>query len=100
MTLDEFRQTTAAAHPPAPLSNALLALWHAAKGDWEAAHQLAQDMDDPTAAWIHAYLHRQEGDLGNAAYWYRRARKPESHASLEAEWEQIAAVVLEASGGN
>ena len=57
-------------------------------------------MDDPMGAWIHAYLHRQEGDLGNAAYWYRRARKPESRASLEAEWEQIAAVVLADTGGS
>jgi hypothetical protein len=94
VTLDEFKSTTAGAHPPASLSKSLLALWHAAAGDWESAHQIAQDIDDATGAWIHAYLHRKEGDLGNAGYWYKRARKPECHDSLEAEWEQIATSVL------
>jgi hypothetical protein len=75
VTLDEFTRTTASAHPPTTLSKPLLSLWHAAKGDWEAAHQIAQDIDDATGAWIHAYLHRKEGDLSNAGYWYRRARK-------------------------
>lgn len=100
MTLDEFTRTTAGADPPADLPKPLLALWHAAAGNWEAAHQIAQDIDDATGAWIHAYLHRQEGDLSNAGYWYRRARKPECHDSLEAEWRQIAEALLEGSGGS
>ena len=90
MTLSEFRQSTKKAEPPAGLAPALLALWHDARGDWEAAHATAQDIDDPTGAWIHAYLHRKEGDLSNAGYWYRRARQPEAHDSLDAEWERIA----------
>jgi len=58
-------------------------------GDWDQAHCIVQDINTPEAAWVHAYLHRVEGDPGNAAYWYRRAGKPECTASLEDEWEQI-----------
>ena len=76
------------------LSPPLRALWHDARGDWAAAHQVAQDIDNETGSWIHAYLHRKEGDLGNAGYWYRRARKAEWHDSLDAEWEQIATALL------
>ena len=61
----------------------------AKQGDWEGAHQIAQDSDSPEAAWVHAYLHRQEGDDGNAAYWYRRAEKPFPQLSLAEEWDQI-----------
>ena len=96
VTFDEFKRTTAADRPPEELSPALRALWHDAKGDWEAAHQTAQDLDEADGAWIHAYLHRKEGDLGNAAYWYRRAKKADCRASLEAEWEQIATALLAA----
>ena len=96
MTLAEFKRTTADVHPPAVLPAALLALWHDARGDWNAAHQTAQDIQDATGAWIHAYLHRKEGDLSNANYWYRRAGRPECRATLSAEWEEIAAAILEA----
>src|SRR5262245_11459229 len=89
MTLDEFRSTLTAAAPP-DLSAALLALWHDGRGDWDTAHRVAQDIDTPTGAWIHAYLHRKEGDLGNAAYWYRRANQPVATDALDAEWERIA----------
>jgi hypothetical protein len=89
MTLDAFKSTLEAAAPPRELSPPLLALWHDARGDWHAAHQVAQGLDDGTGAWIHAYLHRQEGDLGNAAYWYSRARRPVATDSLEAEWERL-----------
>ena len=58
-------------------------------GDWDKAHRIVQDIDTPDAAWIHAYLHRVEGDLGNAAYWYRRAGKPECTAPLEEEWKEL-----------
>ena len=94
MTLDEFKRTTSAATPPSTLSAPLRALWHDARGEWDAAHEVAQHIDDVTGAWIHAYLHRKEGDLGNAGYWYRRAQKPECRETLEVEWEEIAAALL------
>ena len=90
MTLDEFRQSLSAAEPPAG-SDALRALWHDARGDWNQAHEVAQGIDDPTGAWIHAYLHRKEGDVGNARYWDSRAGKKPATGSLEEEWEQIVA---------
>jgi hypothetical protein len=79
------------------LSAALTALWHDARGDWEAAHRVAQDIGTPDGSWIHAYLHRKEGDAGNAAYWYRRAAKAVPSSSLDAEWEAIVTVLLEQS---
>ena len=93
MTLDEFKQTLSAATRPdvAPL---LRALWHDARGDWDAAHRVAQDIDDETGAWIHAYLHRKEGDPGNAAYWYRRAGQPVASGPLDDEWTSIATALL------
>lgn len=96
MTVDEFAATLQASAPPAGVAPALLALWHEARGDWNTAHDIAQDVPDPDGAWVHAYLHRKEGDPGNAAYWYRRAGKPVARNTLEAEWRQIAAALLEA----
>jgi len=95
MTLAEFRNTLSSGSPPPQLPLTLVALWHDAKGDWDRAHKVAQDVDDNDGAWVHAYLHRKEGDPGNAAYWYRRAGKPVSRLSLEAEWEQIAGALLQ-----
>jgi len=95
MTLSEFKTTLASTSPPTALSAPLLALWHDGRGDWDAAHKVAQDIDDASGSWIHAYLHRKEGDAGNAAYWYRRAGKPVATASLAAEWEQIVTALLE-----
>jgi len=94
MTLDEFKSITSETEPPATLSAPLRALWHDAKGDWAAAHEVAQNIEDATGAWIHAYLHRKEGDLGNAGYWYRRAQKPECRTSLDTEWNEIAEALL------
>lgn len=76
------------------LSPLLRALWHDAQGDWTASHQTAQDIDTPDGAWVHAYLHRKEGDPTNAAYWYRRAGKPIATGSFEAEWQAIASGLL------
>jgi hypothetical protein len=90
VTFAEFQQSTKKSKPPAGLAPALLALWHDARGDWETAHATAQDIPDPIGAWIHGYLHRKEGDLANAAYWYRRAHQPEARDSLDAEWGRIA----------
>ena len=97
MTLSDFKATLASSSSPAGVSAPLLALWHDGRGDWDAAHRVAQDIDDASGAWIHAYLHRKEGDAGNAAYWYRRAGKPVATVSLEAEWEQIVTAMLEAA---
>jgi hypothetical protein len=94
MTLPEFKATLGRATPP-PLAPALLALWHDAKGDWDAAHNTAQAIEDATGAWVHAYLHRKEGDASNAAYWYRRAGKAIAKESLETEWESIVTALLE-----
>jgi len=80
MTLDQFRATLSRSRPP-DVSPLLRALWHDTNGDWGRAHTIAQDIDDASAAWVHAYLHRKEGDSGNAAYWYRRARQPVRHRS-------------------
>jgi hypothetical protein len=96
VTLPEFTRSTDEVKPPAGLSPALVALWHDARGDWAAAHQVAQDIDDATGAWIHAYLHRKEGDLANAGYWYRRAGQPICREPLTAEWERIATTLLAA----
>ena len=93
MTIDEFNATLKASAPPA-LSPLLLALWHDARGDWDKAHALAQDVDDNAGAWVHAYLHRKEGDLGNAGYWYRRASQPVATDSLDDEWLRIAKALL------
>jgi hypothetical protein len=93
MTAEEFAKTVSASAPPA-VSPLLRALWYEARGDWDQAHRIAQDVDDKDGAWVHAYLHRKEGDGGNAAYWYARAGRPVASDSLEAEWERIAAHLL------
>jgi hypothetical protein len=95
MTLAAFEATLSAAEPPAGLAPALLALWHDAKGDWTAAHDTAQTIETPAGAWVHAYLHRKEGDASNAAYWYRRAGQPVASDSLGAEWRRIAGALLQ-----
>jgi hypothetical protein len=80
--------------PAADLGAPLASLWWAAKGRWEQAHEIVQNEATPDAAWVHAYLHRVEGDIGNAGYWYRQASKPVAAGSLESEWEQIATALL------
>ena len=84
--------------PPRELDAPLAALWWAKKGDWDKAHRLVQDEAGADAAWVHAYLHRREGDLGNAGYWYRQARKPAASGDLDAEWTAMVAALL-ARGG-
>ena len=96
MTLAEFKDSIAGGKPPSELAPALLALWHDARGDWTEAHRVAQDIEDATGSWIHAYLHRKEGDLANASYWYRRAGRPAARESLTAEWENIVGALLAA----
>ncbi len=94
MTLTEFLATLTDDSPPAMPRAALLALWHDGRNDWDAAHRVAQDVDDPSGAWVHAYLHRKEGDAANAAYWYARARRPVSTQPLADEWKEIVTAML------
>ena len=94
MTLEDFKASLNSATPPAGLPSLLLALWQDAKGDWDAAHGVAQEVEDEDGAWVHAYLHRKEGDASNAGYWYRRAGRPHSRATINAEWDEIAATLL------
>jgi hypothetical protein len=94
MTLDDFKGTISEAAPPKNISPALRALWHDARGDWEKAHGVAQAVEDQSGAWVHAYLHRKEGDAENAAYWYRRARQPIATDALTVEWDRIASALL------
>ena len=94
MDLEAFQRSLSDPAPPGGLSSALAALWHEAKGDWHAAHRLAQSRDDTDGAWVHAYLHRVEGNAGNAGYWYRRAGRPHSQATLAEEWREIVSALL------
>jgi hypothetical protein len=93
MTLVEFKATLKDSAPPS-VAPALVALWHDARGDWDTAHTVAQDVTDRSGAWVHAYLHRKEGDIGNARYWYGQALTPEATDSLEAEWQRIVELLL------
>lgn len=95
MDLPTFKGSISLAQPPEGLSLALRALWWDAKGDWDKAHECAQAQKDGTGAWVHAYLHRKEGDASNAGYWYRRAGKAAATVSLAEEWEAIARALLE-----
>jgi hypothetical protein len=90
----EFRASLSGAAPAPNLDAPLAALWWAGKGEWHQAHKIVQDEAGTDSAWVHAYLHRVEGDLGNAGYWYRRAGKPVASGPLESEWEQMASVLL------
>ena len=94
MDISAFRASLRAAAPPDGLAPAPQALWWDAKGDWDRAHALAQADEGGAGDWVHAYLHRKEGDAGNAGYWYRRAGKPASRSSPADEWAAIAAALL------
>ncbi len=95
MTLDQFNASLEEDTPPQNVSPLLQALWFEANGDWNKAHDLAQGVDSSDSSWIHAYLHRKDGDLGNAAYWYSKAGKTVSKKSLHDEWEEIVSSLLE-----
>lgn len=94
MTPQDFRNSLSQDHPPPQLSLALAGLWWDAKGDWQRAHESAQQDEGPAGSWVHAYLHRKEGDVSNARYWYGRAQKPVPELSLKEEWESIAETLL------
>lgn len=99
MDVHGFTASLAAPAPPAGLSRALDALWYEAKGDWDRAHQLAQREKSAAGAWVHAYLHRVEGDSDNAAYWYRRAQRPVADGPVREEWAAIVKALLAGPAG-
>jgi len=92
MTVAEFRASLKSDSPPRDL--ALAGLWWDAKGNWTRAHESAQQDESPRGAWVHAYLHRKEGDISNARYWYGRAGKSAARGPFEQEWEQVVAALL------
>jgi hypothetical protein len=95
MDLVAFRKSLSAATPPTELDIPMQALWWDAKGNWAKAHALADQRHDTTGSWVHAYLHRREGDHGNAGYWYRRAGKEmPARLSLDEEWGSIVSKLL------
>ena len=94
MNFESFSALVREENPPKNLSGSLLALWYDANDNWEQAHSIAQQVPDPEGAWVHAYLHRVEGDLSNAQYWYKRAQQPVCQSKLSEEWESIARSIL------
>ncbi len=89
MTYEEFNSSLTSGTPPENISVYLKALWYDGKNDWNKSHEIAQEINDKDGSWLHAYLHRKEGDTGNAGYWYRRSGKPMPAYSLEQEWKEI-----------
>lgn len=94
MTPRAFQLTLSHPVPPPALAVPLAALWWSKKGDWDKAHRLVMDETSREAAWVHAHLHRVEGDIGNAHYWYRQARRRPATGALDAEWHAILAALL------
>ncbi|HWA09973.1 MAG TPA: hypothetical protein VG838_11030 [Opitutaceae bacterium] len=96
MSFEEFQASLASGAVPPGLGGALQGLWHDARGDWDEAHRCAQEEKSRDGSWVHAYLHRKEGDLGNAGYWYARAGRtmPATTVALETEWAAIARELL------
>ena len=94
MNFENFRASLSSAAPPAESTVYLKSMWHDGKGDWETSHNIIQDVNDKTAAWIHAYLHRKEGDVFNANYWYNKAGRRMPGYALEKEWEEIVRELL------
>jgi hypothetical protein len=99
MSFDEYHQSLSANTPPEGLDSLLVALWYDAKGDWGKAHTLAQDIENTRGAWVHAYLHRKEGDNSNAQYWYQRAKRTMPSSSLQQEWNDIAQALVAYENG-
>src|SRR5687768_10834092 len=95
MNLEEFKTSLSQEAPPPVISVYARALWLDAREDWKGAHDIVQHLNDEQAAWIHGYLHRKEGDIWNADYWYSRAKRKRPDLNLNAEWEQLAGFFLE-----
>ena len=94
MNILSFTESLAAKEPPQNISVYLKALWYDANSNWDKAHKIIQDIDDKNASWIHAYLHRKEGDISNADYWYSRAGKRRPSVSPEMEWKEIVSALI------
>lgn len=94
MKFEQFKASMSDQLPPAGIPSSLAALWYAGKGDWEQAHAIAQDLPTREGSWVHAYLHRVEGDEWNANYWYNRADRKMPALPPEQEWEQIVKTML------
>ena len=95
MDLETFKNSSEETEPPEGLSVDLEAMWYQGKGNWDQAHSLAQSENGASASWVHAHLHRVEGDIRNASYWYRLANKPICTLSIRKEWDQIVSVLLD-----
>jgi hypothetical protein len=95
MTLAAFKRSLSRRTPPAGFTTALAGLWWAAKDNWDKAHAIVMDESGRDCAWVHAYLHRVEGDPGNARYWYKQAGKPAAIGAIKSEWESIASELIE-----
>jgi hypothetical protein len=93
--LQSFKESLVLDKPDAQLSTILKSLWYDAKGDWDQAHALIDQLGDRDSAWVHAYLHRKEGDIWNADYWYARAKKTRQSYSLEEEWSNLLAYFID-----
>ena len=89
MDLKTFKSSTKKNKPPKDISPCLEAMWYQANGNWNEAHRIAQSEKSPAGSWVHAFLHRVEGDIDNASYWYRLADRPVCTSSLNDEWEKI-----------
>lgn len=94
MNMEEFRDSLRRKEPPPDLGFALTGLWWDARKDWKRAHESAQQDEGPAGSWVHAYLHRKEGDTSNAEYWYRRAGKKPAQTTFEEEWLQLVQSLL------
>lgn len=94
MTFETFKSSLDQDQAPAGIQPLLVALWHDARGDWERAHNIAQDVHSNDGSWVHAYLHRKEGDQWNAGYWYRRAGHKMPKTTLDEEWKDIVRALL------
>jgi hypothetical protein len=94
MTLAEFKHSLSLAAPSAELAPALAALWWAGNDKWETTHEIVMNDESRHGAWVHAYLHRVEGDLDNARYWYRQAGQPLATEELSAEWDAIVRILI------
>ncbi|MCW3089473.1 MAG: hypothetical protein JWP81_542 [Ferruginibacter sp.] len=94
MQFEIFQQSIPEQKPPENINVYQLAMWYDGHGNWDKAHGMVDDLEDPTACWVHAYLHRKEGDTSNADYWYRKAGRKRPDIPLQQEWETIVKALL------
>jgi len=94
MQFEAFKQSLDHSSPPEGICIHLIAMWYDARHDWDRAHRMVDHLEDSNGCWVHAYLHRKEGDVGNADYWYHRANKKRPSVSLDEEWESIVKALL------